>query len=72
MLSFIRQGLEDFSISRSVKRAENWGVPVPGDEGQIMYVWVDALSNYITALGYENEGDLYKKYWLENENRVCD
>jgi len=46
------------------------GVPVPGDEGQIMYVWVDALSNYITALGYENEGDLYKKYWLENENRV--
>ncbi|HPX94283.1 MAG TPA: methionine--tRNA ligase [Candidatus Moranbacteria bacterium] len=70
VLSFIRQGLEDFSISRSVKRAENWGVPVPGDEGQIMYVWVDALSNYITALGYENEGDLYKKYWLENENRV--
>jgi len=70
MLSFVKQGLEDFSISRSVKRAENWGVPVPGDEEQIMYVWVDALSNYITALDYFNEGELYKKYWLENENRV--
>ncbi|TAK94847.1 methionine--tRNA ligase [Patescibacteria group bacterium] len=70
MLSFIDQGLEDFSVSRSRKRAENWGVPVPGDEEQIMYVWVDALSNYITALDYATEGDLYKKYWLENENRV--
>jgi methionyl-tRNA synthetase len=70
VLSFIKQGLEDFSISRSVKRAENWGVPVPGDDGQIMYVWVDALSNYITALDYKNEGELYKKFWLENENRV--
>jgi len=70
VLSFIGQGLEDFSISRSVKRAENWGVPVPGDNDQIMYVWVDALSNYITALDYLNEGELYKKFWLENENRV--
>jgi len=70
VLSFIKQGLEDFSISRSAKRAENWGVPVPGDEEQFMYVWVDALSNYITALDYLNEGELYKKYWLENENRV--
>jgi len=70
MLGFLKQGLEDFSISRSVKRAENWGVPVPGDEEQIMYVWVDALSNYITALDYLSEGELYKKYWLENENRV--
>jgi methionyl-tRNA synthetase len=70
MLSFVRQGLEDFSISRSVKRAENWGVPVPDDAEQIMYVWVDALSNYITALDYLNEGELYEKYWLENKNRV--
>ncbi|EKD58268.1 MAG: hypothetical protein ACD_56C00161G0005 [uncultured bacterium] len=70
VLSFVRQGLDDFSISRSVERAENWGVPVPGDESQIMYVWVDALSNYITALDYASEGDLFKKYWLENNNRV--
>lgn len=70
VLSFIKQGLEDFSISRSVKRAENWGVPVPEDSGQIMYVWVDALSNYITALDYLNEGELYKKFWVKNENRA--
>ena len=70
VLSFIRQGLEDFSISRSVKRAENWGVPVPNDESQIMYVWVDALSNYITALDYASKGELYQKFWQENENRV--
>lgn len=70
VLSFIRGGLEDFSISRSVKRAENWGVPVPRDNQQIMYVWVDALSNYITALDYANEGVLYKNYWENNQNRV--
>jgi len=63
ILSFIRMGLEDFSISRSRDRAKNWGVPVPGDDTQIMYVWFDALSNYITALDYENEGELYKKFW---------
>lgn len=52
VISFIKGGLEDFSISRSRERACNWGVPVPGDEKQIMYVWVDALASYITALGY--------------------
>lgn len=70
VLSFIRQGLEDFSISRSKERAENWGVPVPGDDSQIMYVWVDALSNYITALDYATSGELYQKFWVENEKRV--
>lgn len=70
VLSFIRQGLEDFSISRSVARAENWGVPVPGDESQIMYVWVDALSNYITALDYATEGELFQKYWADKGERV--
>jgi methionyl-tRNA synthetase len=62
--------LEDFSISRSAKRAENWGVPVPDDKDQIMYVWVDALSNYITGLDYATDGELYENYWLENKNRV--
>lgn len=70
VLSFIRQGLEDFSISRSSERSDGWGVPVPGDKSQIMYVWFDALSNYITALGYAENGELYRKYWLENPNRV--
>ena len=64
MLGFIDQGLEDLCISRS---SFDWGIPVPIDEKHVMYVWLDALSNYITALGYpELEGEsseLYKKYW---------
>jgi methionyl-tRNA synthetase len=63
VLSFIRGGLQDFSISRSVKRAKGWGVPVPGDESQIMYVWFDALSTYITGIGYGKDEKLFKKYW---------
>lgn len=70
VLSFIKHGLEDFSISRSVERAENWGVPVPNDPSQVMYVWVDALSNYITALDFDSEGELYKKYWEESDERI--
>ncbi|MFH2106144.1 MAG: methionine--tRNA ligase [Candidatus Micrarchaeota archaeon] len=63
VLSFIRAGLEDFSISRSVARARNWGVPVPGDETQIMYVWFDALSCYITGVGYGFDEKKFKKWW---------
>ncbi len=70
VVSFIKMGLEDFSISRSVARARNWGVPVPGDELQIMYVWVDALSNYITALDYAEGGELYQKFWASDSERV--
>ncbi|MDP1710761.1 MAG: methionine--tRNA ligase [candidate division WWE3 bacterium] len=70
VLSFIKQGLEDFSISRSVKRAKGWGIPVPGDDTQIIYVWFDALTNYITGLGYANDGEKFKKYWLENPHRT--
>lgn len=70
VVSFIKMGLEDFSISRSVARAKGWGVPVPGDETQIMYVWVDALSNYITALDYATDGELYQKYWAADSERV--
>jgi len=70
VLAFIRGGLEDLSISRSRARARDWGVPVPGDDGQVMYVWVDALSNYITALGYADEGNLYQKYWAGEADKV--
>lgn len=62
-LSFIRQGLEDFSISRSMKRASGWGIPVPGDPDQVIYVWFDALGNYITALDYANDGEKFKEFW---------
>lgn len=70
ILSFVKSGLQDFSISRSVERARNFGVPVPGDDSQVMYVWVDALSNYITGLGYADDAQAFKTFWLENEYRV--
>lgn len=70
ILSFIRGGLEDFSISRSVARAKGWGVPVPGDEGQVMYVWFDALANYITALGYGDDDARFKEWWVESDERI--
>lgn len=63
MLSFIRQGLQDFSISRSESRAKGWGVEVPSDESQIMYVWFDALSNYITGLDFIDNGENFVKFW---------
>lgn len=63
VLAFIRAGLEDFSVSRSVARAHGWGIPVPGDSEQILYVWFDALANYITALGYATDDVLFQKYW---------
>lgn len=70
VLSFIAQGLRDFSISRSRARARDWGIPVPDDPSQVMYVWFDALTNYISALGYDDDGELYRHYWLENAHRV--
>ncbi len=69
-LAFIRDGLEDFSISRSKERAKNWGVPVPGDPAQIMYVWFDALSNYINAVGYGSDEEQFSEWWQGNPNIV--
>ncbi len=63
VLSFVRQGLEDFSISRSIKRAKGWGVPVPDDDSQIQYVWFDALGIYLTSIGYGTDDKLFKKWW---------
>ena len=65
VLSFIRGGLQDLSISR-LKTSVSWGVPVPEDDDHVMYVWLDALSNYITALGYGNPkrgSSDFEKYW---------
>jgi methionyl-tRNA synthetase len=70
VLALVRSGLEDFSISRSSERARGWGIPVPGDPDQVMYVWFDALGNYITALDYATEGDLYRRYWTQNPNII--
>ncbi|HEY8743583.1 MAG TPA: methionine--tRNA ligase [Chloroflexota bacterium] len=70
VLRFIEGGLADFSISRSQRRARGWGIPVPGDPEHVMYVWWDALINYITALDYAERGERYQRYWLENQQRV--
>jgi methionyl-tRNA synthetase len=64
-INFVKEGLEDFSISRDKKRL-SWGVPVPGDDTQVMYVWFDALTNYISTLDWP-DGDNFKNFW-ENEN----
>lgn len=63
ILSFIKQGLEDFSISRGKERAKGVGVPVPNDETQVMYVWFDALAIYITGIGYGIEEEKFNKWW---------
>jgi methionyl-tRNA synthetase len=61
VMSFVRGGLRDLSISRSTFK---WGIPVPNDPGHVIYVWLDALSNYITALGYGSEDtSKFEKYW---------
>ena len=63
--NFLKPGLQDLCVSRT---SFKWGVPVTFDEKHVVYVWIDALSNYITALGYDTDkkGDLYNKYWPAN------
>ena len=61
VVSFVKQGLRDLSVSRT---SFDWGIPVPGDDKHIMYVWLDALTNYITAVGYpDEERDSFQRYW---------
>jgi methionyl-tRNA synthetase len=64
VLSLLREGLEDISISRPREKLD-WGVPVPGDDTQVMYVWFEALMNYITVLGYPEHQD-FKEFWPAN------
>ncbi len=63
VLAFLKRGLQDFSISRSDERAKNWGVPVPGDNSQRMYVWFDALNIYMSGIGFPSDEKTYKKWW---------
>ncbi|HEX6740289.1 MAG TPA: methionine--tRNA ligase [Sphingomicrobium sp.] len=60
VLRFVESGLSDLSISRT---SFDWGVPVPGSPGHVMYVWLDALTNYLTGLGYPDETELWQRYW---------
>lgn len=63
LTKLIKSGLEDFSISRSNDRARNWGIAVPGDARQRIYVWFDALTNYINALGYGTDEHKFTTWW---------
>lgn len=63
VLAFLERGLADISISRSNERAKNWGVPVPGDDYQRMYVWFDALNIYQSGIGFGWNDEKYKKWW---------
>ncbi len=70
VLSFINSGLKDICISRSKERAHGWGIPVPGDSNQIIWVWFDALANYITALGYGTDEQKFNDWWQNNNNKL--
>jgi methionyl-tRNA synthetase len=73
VLGFIAGGLDDFSASRSVARARGWGIEVPGDPSQVIYVWWDALGNYITSLNYgapNGRGSDYRRWWVDADRRA--
>jgi len=71
ILSFINSGLQDFCISRTSERAKGWGIDVPGDETQKMWVWFDALSNYINALGYGSDDESkFLEFWQNNDLKI--
>ena len=67
---WVEQGLLDFSISRSSERTRGWGIPVPGDASQTVYVWFDALANYISALDYATPGARFREFWRESSRRI--
>jgi methionyl-tRNA synthetase len=70
VLALIDSGLEDFSVSRGKERARGWGIPVPGDPDQVIYVWWDALGNYLTALDYAEDGQQLKTWWTDASRRI--
>jgi methionyl-tRNA synthetase len=67
LLALIRQGLKDFSVSRARVK---WGIPVPEQPDHVLYVWVDALANYITALGFADGAPDYQRYWVNADERM--
>ena len=71
VLAFVRGGLDDISVSRSVTRARGWGIPVPDDPEQVVYVWFDALTNYLSGLQFgDPESVAYERWWLKADRRV--
>lgn len=70
VLSFVRHGLGDVSVSRSRERSGGWGIPVPGDPSQVVWVWFDALANYVTALGYGTDDEAFRRSWDGAQRRI--
>jgi methionyl-tRNA synthetase len=70
VLAFVRAGLEDVSVSRSRERSGGWGIPVPGDPAQVVWVWLDALANYVTAPGYGTDDESFRRGWHQAGRRV--
>lgn len=70
VLALIERGLDDISVSRSIARARGWGIPVPGDATQVVYVWWEALTNYITALGFGTDDAAYDDWWRGADHRI--
>ncbi|MFD9073237.1 methionine--tRNA ligase [Streptomyces lasiicapitis] len=70
VLALIDSGLHDFSVSRSHTRAHGWGIPVPDDPEQVVYVWWDALGNYVTSLGYGTDDPAYDQWWTGSTRRT--
>lgn len=69
VLDLVKNGAQDVSISRPAEKL-TWGVPVPGDDSQVMYVWLDALTNYVTALGFPDDNNLMTEFWSEQSQVV--
>ena len=69
VLQFVRAGLRDISVTRSVERAGGWGIPVPGDPSQVIYVWIDALINYLSGLGLGN-GNGWQDVWHDDADKI--
>jgi methionyl-tRNA synthetase len=67
VVRFVEGGLKDLSISRT---SFDWGVPVPGSNAHVMYVWLDALTNYITGLGFPDDTELWRRYWPANVHLI--
>lgn len=67
VIGFIKQGLQDFSVSR---KTLTWGIPLPFDTSHVAYVWFDALANYITAIGYGTDDEMFNKWWPVNHHLI--
>ena len=71
IVSMIQQGLRDFAVSRLANRVSDaWGIPVPGDPSQVIYVWFDALINYVTAVGFPDDVKKFEHYWPANAHVI--